>query len=186
MESTKLFSAISLADSEIGKAWEQVYTRSKEKLSKFELMHPNDLHITIIYIGSWSVTDLLTYEAKALIPPPYEFESTLKLHYFGKHKNILALELDSIPEEWSQSISSSSNANHPFRPHITLTRPRNGFDITSSDLEELKNDVQKMLPAPLQLRMGPTTSIEFFVSGITHNSGQRYLTLNQYLQMHRR
>lgn len=133
-----LFSAIPLRDSALAKTWARLAPKARQDFPGLRTERPEDLHITLVFLGSgWNPEKIEQIAQNSLIGPAHgSLHSPLHPEVFGKNGQVMALRLESVPEEWSERINSAKQRlneqglkkpdlfNLQFKPHISLAQFR--------------------------------------------------------------
>ena len=101
-------SLIAIQDTFISAFWEKHHPILEKAYPTLEFMRPEELHITLMYIGSWEWDHLDTLKEYALIYPE-SINSPLTIYFMGKNKEWLTLELESISQGWAKKVMMDSS-----------------------------------------------------------------------------
>ena len=136
-----LFSAIPLRDSALGRAWARLAPKARRDFPRLRIERPEDLHITLVYIGSgWSPGQIEAIARDSLIGPKDGIlQSSVRPEIFGKNGQVVALRLESVPADWSDrlqaaklrlneiGLKSPDAFDSSFKPHISLASSRDSM-----------------------------------------------------------
>jgi len=142
MGQVPLFSALSLAKTPFAKKWGKAQKELAQEFPTLRFEKPENLHITLAFMSvkDWDQARLSEMERIGLDGPdlssgPVKMTGTPDL--FGPQKNIVAIRLEPVPEEWAKRLMSDRQKmtdgglrprdryDDVFTPHVTLaTAPK--------------------------------------------------------------
>ncbi len=199
-----LFSAISFSDSPLGMLWAGLRPQAQIRFPNLKMKRVEDLHITIVFIGSeWKEEDLTRIRAHALVNPQGNTTVDSELVTLGRNDQVLALELHGAPQAWVDLVVEAKGQlnklelkkpdafDTSFRAHITLAESRHARP-TPEEITELKA-FKSWLRDPLHnaleeqpLRIGVHTPVRLMLAGVMHSEdGPDYITLEASLALQR-
>ncbi len=131
-----LFSALPLGKTKFAKAWGKAQEELTKKFPGLTFEKPDNLHVTLSFMGAgWKPDETQTMETYALEGPdlssgPVTMKGAPDL--FGPKKQVVALALSPVPEEWSARLMKNRQTltdkgfrkrdmyDDVFKPHISL------------------------------------------------------------------
>jgi 2'-5' RNA ligase len=196
-----LFSAISFGDSALGVEWSRLRVEAQAKFPGLRMTRPEDLHITVVYIGGgWKAEDLDRIRAHALVAPASPGRMTPEVVRLGRNDQVVAVELHGAPRAWTDSVIAARGALHrlglrqadrydtSFRAHISLARaqsdPPSEADSTAlaGFMAWITTKVAET-PARFSVAVGPETRVELLLAGATRPEGSpEYITVEAFLE----
>jgi 2'-5' RNA ligase len=196
-----LFSAISFADSSFGVEWSRLLPEAQAKFLGLKLPRPEDLHITVVYIGGdWKAGDLDRIRAHALVVPATPGRMTPEVVRMGRNNQVVAVEQHGAPQAWTDSVIAAKNElnrlglkkadnyDTSFRTHITLAEARHN-PPSESDSTELAGFMAWIsskvaeAPAKFSVTVGPKTRVDLLLAGATRPEGSpEYITVEDFLK----
>jgi 2'-5' RNA ligase len=137
-----LFSSLSLARTAFAKRWAKAQKELAKEFPKLRFEKPSNLHITLAFmsVNGWDAAKVEEMERLGLDGPdlssgPVEMTGTPDL--FGPQKNIVAIRMEPVPQEWSKRLMADRQKmtdeglrprdryDDVFTPHVTLaTAPK--------------------------------------------------------------
>ncbi len=179
-----LFSALAFDKTPIGIKWNQLRIEAVTKFPNLKIKKTPDLHITIIYIGEWDVKNYNEYQRLALIAPSENQELHLEPVQMGRNKQVIALELHGISNDWSKQIVQSKETlnssnlkkadvyDSNFRAHITLAESINKVPTEQEfkELDEFKTWIsQKLSPSDLVVTIDSNNKPVLLLAGTSRS-----------------
>jgi 2'-5' RNA ligase len=195
-----LFSAVSFADSAFGREWARLRPEAEAKFPGLKLAKPEDLHITVVYIGGdWKVEDLDRIRPHAEVAPTATGRMTPEVVRMGRNLQVVAVELHGAPAAWTDSVIAAKSAlnglglkkpdayDASFRTHITLAEARHS-PPTAADSTELGEFQAWITPAVaaapgrFSVAVGPRTVVRLWLAGATRpEDSPEYVTVEDFL-----
>ncbi len=128
----RLFSAVMLGRSALADAWTPLRLEAARRFPALGLTHPEDLHVTVVYVGSWKRADLPRLRAAMLVNSAAHERLAPEVVYLGRASQVVAVELKTPSAAWSSavvdarrelatlSLRRAEDIDADFRPHVTL------------------------------------------------------------------
>ena len=196
-----LFSAVSFADSAFGVEWGRLRPEAATRFPDLKLANPEDLHITVVYIGGdWKVDDLDRIRPHALVAPAGSGRMTPEVVRMGRNDQVVAVELHGAPAAWTDSVIAEKSAlnrlglkrpdayDSSFRTHITLAEARH-VPPTSAGSTQLADFQTWIVPriaadaSRFSVTVGPKTGVRLWLAGATRPEGApEYVTVEDFLE----
>jgi 2'-5' RNA ligase len=196
-----LFSSISLGKSALGVEWSRLRPEAEAMFPGLKLTRPEDLHITVIYIGGdWKDQDLGRIRAHARVVPASPGRMTPEIVRMGRNNQVVAIEELGAPQAWTDSVIAAKsklnrlglkqpdNYDTSFRTHVTLAEARHN-PPSASDSTELATFTAWITPrvaadpAKFSVEVGPKTRVELLLAGTTRPAGSpEYITVEAFLE----
>jgi 2'-5' RNA ligase len=196
-----LFSAISFGDSAFGVDWSRLRAEARVRFPGLQLTRPEDLHITVVYIGGdWKAEDLDRIRSHALVVPASPGRMTPEVVRMGRNSQVVAVELHGAPQAWTDSVIAARNAlnrlglkqadryDTNFRAHITLAQARSN-PPSQADSTALGGFMAWITPkvaesaARFSVTVGPKTRVRLLLAGATRPEGSpEYITVEHFLE----
>src|ERR1700727_2826580 len=103
-----LFSSLPLGKTKFASRWAKVQKELAKKFPGLRFEKPENLHVTLAYMGTgWDPARTEEMEKYGLDGPDLS-SGTLKTkgapEFYGDHKEVVALTLSPIPEEWASRL----------------------------------------------------------------------------------
>jgi 2'-5' RNA ligase len=195
-----LFSAVSLADSPLGKTWSRLRSEAQARFPDLNLTHAEDLHITVVYVGGgWKREDLGRIRALALVAPTASLELAPAVARMGARDQVVAVELRGAGL-WGDSVVAAKAAlnrlglkrpesyDANFRPHVTLAEARH-YPPSAADAAELAGfqswiaaEIAKD-PGGFSVVVGPRTRVLLLLAGAARpKDGPEYIPVDDFLR----
>jgi hypothetical protein len=192
-----LFSALSVEKSFRAK-WEKIYPEAVKKFNLLEFNHPQDLHITVFYIGSdWKMN--LIDKLKPLLqisPTAASVDSGVQLSEMSDGK-IIALRIVDFPHSWKEAIEKTNRVlnemglkrpdrwDNDFEAHISLAEARKSIPSEGerSQLDAFRKWIdEQMHIKSLRISLSPSPANTLFLSNVSRTSGTKYITLDDFIR----
>jgi 2'-5' RNA ligase len=196
-----LFSAISFGKSAFGAEWTRLRAEAQAKFPDLKLARPEDLHITVVYLGGdWKAEDLDRIRAHALVVPAAAGKMTPEVVRMGRNEQVVAVEQHGAPQAWTDSVVAAKNElnrlglkkadsyDSSFRTHITLAEARHNppGEAEAAQLAEFRSWIAPKVaeaPAKFSVAVGPKTRVELLLAGATRPEGSpEYITVEEFLR----
>jgi hypothetical protein len=196
-----LFSAVSLADSAPGREWARLRPEALAQFPDLRLPRPEDLHITVVYVGGdWSVAGLDRVRPLAVVVPGAAGRMRPEVVRMGRNRQVVAVELHGAPAAWRDSVIAAKLAlnrlglkkpdvfDTDFRTHVTLAQARNNppsaADSTALDAcQAWLTRVVAAAPERFSVTLGPRTPVRLLLAGATRPEGApEYVTVEEFLE----
>ena len=195
-----LFSAISFGDSAFGVNWSRLRAEAQKEFPGLKLARAEDLHITVVYIGSaWRTDDLDRIRARALVVPASAGRMIPEVVRMGRSAQVVAVELHGAPQAWTDSVIAAKNElnrlglkqpdryDASFLTLITLAEALHN-PPSASDSTELAGFASWIIPkvtadpAKFSVTVGPKTRVQLLLAGATRPEGSpEYITVEDFL-----
>jgi hypothetical protein len=197
----QFFSAVPIGQTAFGKRWNEIREDGIKHFPLLRFKHPNDLHLTIIYVGSWSLenAEILTKLSCVPIPEPMQLSCTLS--YFGGGKRIVGIEFHGESPVWKKDVLNYKKElvrlglkkpeafDTNFTLHASLVEvPRSAGRPSRKQRDELKAFKDWVQPLLLNnktcLVLTPETLIEALLAGAIKPNNQndsRYIRLFDFM-----
>jgi 2'-5' RNA ligase len=148
-----LFSALPLDKTEFAREWGKAQAELAKKFPGLAFEKPENLHVTLSFMGAgWKPEDAEEMEKLSLDGPdlsigPLTMKGTPDL--FGPKKQVVALALSPVPEEWAARLMKNRDAatakgfrkrdayDGVFKPHVSLASAPKP-DEQRADLEKFQ------------------------------------------------
>lgn len=188
-----LFSAIPLSGTPLARAWSAWRAEALATFPHLELTLPEDLHVTVVYVGPWSREVLPALRTQALVRPTSEVHLSPAVARFGRDGQALVVELEAATPDWPNAVVAAKaelnrlglkrpdRYDESFRPHVTLAEARRGepTEETRADLAACERWLRERLAADASaftVTFGPATPVVLLVAGLDRPAGApRYL-----------
>lgn len=192
-----LFSAIPLAGSPLARAWSVWRAEALAAFPRLELTLPEDLHVTVVYVGPWRRETLPALRTRAQVRPSSEVRLSPAVARFGREGQALVVELSPATRGWSDAVVAAKaelnrlglkrpdRYDETFRPHVTLAEARRGepTEETGADLAACETWLRARLAADaaaFTVTFGPETPVVLLVAGLDRPAGApRYLPVDE-------
>jgi 2'-5' RNA ligase len=198
-----LFSAIRLADSDLGRQWASLRGQAAARFPDLRLARTEDLHITVVYIGAgWRDEDLGALRARMRVVPAATARLTPEVVRMGRNGQVVAVEQLGAPQAWTDSVLAAKAAlnrlalkqadayDTSFRTHVTLAEARH-HPPSASDSTALADFAAWIAakvaadPAKFSVEVGPRTRVALLLAGATRPEGSpEYVTVEEFLEAH--
>jgi hypothetical protein len=196
-----LFSSIPLGKSAFGEEWSRLLPEAEAKFPGLKLARPEDLHLTVVYIGAgWQDQDLGRIRARARVVPADTARMTPEVVRMGRNDQVVAIEQHGAPQAWTDSVIAAKSAlnrlglkqpdayDTSFRTHVTLAEVRHS-PPDAGDSAELAAFAAWITPkvaadpAKFSVEVGPKTRVELLLAGATRPAGApEYITVEAFLE----
>ena len=131
-----LFSALPLGKTKFAKEWGKAQKELAKEFPGLSFEKPDNLHVTLSFMGAgWKPDETEAMETYALDGPdlssgPVKMKGAPEL--FGPKKQVVALDLSPVPEEWSLRLMKNRQTltdkgyrkrdmyDDVFKPHVSL------------------------------------------------------------------
>jgi 2'-5' RNA ligase len=197
---TDLFSAVSFADSPLGREWSRVRPEAQARFPELRLTQAEDLHLTIVYIGGdWKREDLPRLRPLALIAPPATEQLVPTVSRLGAHDQVVAVELHGSSPAWGEAVVAAKmtlnrlglkqpeSYDSNFRSHLTLAQAKH-FSPSPAEAAELAEFSAWMSaqiardPAKFTVTVGPQTPVQLLLSNAPRaRNAPEYVPLEDFL-----
>ena len=206
----ELWSLLKMEHTSLGIWWKGLYPEVTKRFPKLRFVHPEELHLTMMIVGSWNVTDLPKLQQLSLKIPKERIVTDLHLSLMGPFQQWLALELDQVPNDWKQAVVDAkkeivrlglikpSPYDNEFRAHVSIATPwstpeppiASSTPLTKEEKKALR-DFQKFLKTkscPPSLMLSPKELSEcssFWLTSATRPPDYHtYIPLNDWLKFY--
>jgi len=184
-----LFSAIPCAGTPLGREWSTLREEAAVRFPGLRLTRVEDLHITVVYVGSsWRTEDFEALKMYALAGPREAVSFRPEVVRMGRDGQVVAVEMHGAPEAWTASVvaargelnrlglKKADRYDAEFRPHITLaSAPRSTPDATEAAfLDDLRSWLGRKVaedPGRFTVTVEPDTPIRLWLAGTTRPPG---------------
>ena len=195
-----LFSAVPLAGTPLARAWSSLRAELQPRFPHLELTLPEDLHVTVVYLGEWRPVDLPRLRELALVAPATPVRLAPRVARFGRAGTVVVIELDPASADWPDAVVAAKAElnrrglkrpdayDESFRPHVTLARSRSGKTTVeeSAELAAFEAWMGERIaadPATFTLAFGPGTAVRLLVAGTARPDGApRYVPVEDLLE----
>lgn len=196
-----LFSAVPVAQTPLGSAWEALREEARVRFPRLNLTRREDLHVTVVYIGgNWDPADTSQLRALAQVAPTGALCLSPSVARLGASGHAVAVELHGPRDRWADAVVAAKDVlnwlglkrpdayDSNFRPHVTLARAA-GSRPTEQESEELAA-FQKWLeervekdPGAFTLQFVPETPVRLWLAGATRPAGaSEYIPVEDLLE----
>jgi len=197
-----LFSAILLADSELGRRWAFLQPEAKARFPGLKLKPPGNIHLTIVFIGKgWREQDLPRLKELTGLPLPEPVELVPKVARVGRSRQVAALDLEGLPDAIQAQVVASKRTlvaeglkspdahDGTFRIHVTLAesrKPRPTME-QAKELAAFEDWVAARLElGTLRVRLEAGTPTPLLLAGVARGeSGSDYIDVDSFLERRR-
>jgi hypothetical protein len=196
-----LFSAVSLADSSLGREWSRLRPEALARFPELRLSETPDLHLTVVYIGgNWKEEDLDRIRSLALIAPATPERLAPEVVRLGAQDQVVAVELHAASPAWGEAVVAAKHTlnrlglkqpesyDSNFRSHLTLAEAKH-FPPSPAEADELAAFSSWLSarvaqdPAKFTVTVGPRTPVRLLLSNLPRAQGApAYVPLEDFLR----